>query len=79
MYTHMQEDSGFIAVSTNKLIVYGSYSSMMNPSVCVEAVERLGKSDQQLFTQRNVVKQLYIYNRSISERERQVMYRIVCH
>ena len=41
--TCIQEDSGFIAVSTNKLIVYGSYSSTMNPSVCVEAVERLGK------------------------------------
>lgn len=39
----VQEGSGFVAVSTNKLIVYGSYSSTMNPSVCVEAVERLGK------------------------------------
>ena len=39
----VQEGSGFIAVCTSKLIVYGSYSSTMNPSVCVEAVERLGK------------------------------------
>ena len=38
----VQEGSGFIAVSTNKLIVYGSYSSAMNPSICVEAVERVG-------------------------------------
>lgn len=38
----VQEGSGFIAVSTNKLIVYGSYSSAMNPSICVEAVEGVG-------------------------------------
>ena len=40
---YVQEGSGFIAVSTNKLIVYGSYSSAMNPGVCVEAVERVGR------------------------------------
>lgn len=38
----IQEGSGFIAVNTNKLIVYGSYSSAMNPSICVEAVEGVG-------------------------------------
>ena len=43
IHMHIQEGSGFIAVNTTKLIVYGSYSSTMSPSVCVEAVERLGK------------------------------------
>ena len=33
-----------MAVQTGKLVVIGSYSSSMYPSVCVEAVEKLGKS-----------------------------------
>ena len=37
-----QEGSGFVAVQTSSYIVYGSYSSSMFPSVCVEAVEKLG-------------------------------------
>ena len=39
----LQEGSGFVAVKTGSLIVFGSYSSVMFPSVCVEAVERLGE------------------------------------
>ena len=42
-HTHTQEGSGFVAVRTGNLIVFGSYSSSMFPSVCVEAVERLGE------------------------------------
>lgn len=38
-----QEGSGFVAVRTGSLVVFGSYSSSMFPSVCVEAVERLGE------------------------------------
>lgn len=34
--------SGFAAVKTDNFIIYGSYSSSMFPSVCVEAVESLG-------------------------------------
>ena len=39
----MQEGSGFVAVKTGNLVIFGSYSSSMYPSVCVEAVEKLGK------------------------------------
>ena len=39
----LQEGSGFIAVKTNTMIVFGTYSSSMYPSVCVEAVEKLGE------------------------------------
>ena len=39
----LQEGSGFVAVKTGSLIIFGSYSSVMFPSVCVEAVERLGE------------------------------------
>ncbi|XP_065906724.1 profilin-4-like [Dysidea avara] len=35
--------SGFIAVRTTTLIIFGSYSSSMYPAVCVEAVEKLGE------------------------------------
>jgi len=38
-----QEGSGFVAARTGSLVVFGSYSSSMFPSVCVEAVERLGE------------------------------------
>ena len=38
----MQENSGFIAVLTKLYVVYGSYSSSMCPSICVEIVERMG-------------------------------------
>ncbi|KAL5457200.1 hypothetical protein EMCRGX_G034445 [Ephydatia muelleri] len=38
-----KEGSGFVAVQTSSYIVYGSYSSSMFPSVCVEAVEKLGE------------------------------------
>ena len=38
----MQESSGFVAVRTKHYIIYGSYSTSMYPSVCVEAVENLG-------------------------------------
>ena len=39
----LQEGSGFVAVKTGSLVIFGSYSSVMFPSVCVEAVERLGE------------------------------------
>ena len=39
----VQEGSGFVAVKTGNLMLFGSYSSSMYPSVCVEAVEKLGK------------------------------------
>ena len=39
----LQEGSGFIAVKTSTMIVFGTYSSSMYPSVCVEAVEKLGE------------------------------------
>lgn len=35
-----------MAVRTKGLVVFGSYSSTMFPSVCVEAVEKLGQSLQ---------------------------------
>ena len=35
--------SGFVAVRTDRYIIFGSYSSAMYPSVCVEAVESLGE------------------------------------
>lgn len=35
-------DSGFICVKTDSFLVFGSYSSQMYPSVCSEAVEKLG-------------------------------------
>ena len=38
----IQEGSGFVAVQTSSYVVYGSYSSSMFPSVCVEALEKLG-------------------------------------
>lgn len=38
-----KEGSGFVAVRTGSMIVFGSYSSAMHPSVCVEAVEKLGE------------------------------------
>ena len=38
----LQEGSGFVAVRTGTLVIFGSYSSSMYPSVCVEAVEKLG-------------------------------------
>ena len=34
-----QSRSGFIAVHTSTLIIFGSYSSSMYPAVCVEAVD----------------------------------------
>ncbi|XP_064405154.1 profilin-4-like isoform X2 [Halichondria panicea] len=37
-----KEGSGFIAVKTNSMVIFGTYSSSMYPSVCVEAVEKLG-------------------------------------
>lgn len=43
----LQEGSGFVAVKTGSLVIFGSYSSVMFPSVCVEAVERLGELDSQ--------------------------------
>ena len=42
----LQEGSGFVAVKTGSLVIFGSYSSVMFPSVCVEAVERLGELDR---------------------------------
>lgn len=42
---HHQSRSGFIAVRTSTLIIFGSYSSSMYPAVCVEAVEKLGKGE----------------------------------
>ena len=46
LYTvYHQSRSGFIAVCTSTLIIFGSYSSSMYPAVCVEAVEKLGKGD----------------------------------
>ena len=32
-----------MAAVSGQLVLYGSYSSSMNPSVCVEAVEKMGK------------------------------------
>ena len=45
MYYIIQSRSGFIAVRTSTLIIFGSYSSSMYPAVCVEAVEKLGKGN----------------------------------
>ena len=45
MHCIIQSRSGFIAVRTSTLIIFGSYSSSMYPAVCVEAVEKLGKGD----------------------------------
>ncbi len=39
---YFQEGSGFVAVMTKSMVVFGTYSSSMYPSVCVEAVEKLG-------------------------------------
>ena len=44
MSVHLKEGSGFVAVKTCSMIVFGSYSSSMYPSVCVEVVEKLGKT-----------------------------------
>lgn len=38
----LQGESGFICVKCDSLLVFGSYSSQMYPSVCSEAVEKLG-------------------------------------
>ena len=44
LFCHMQDGgSGFVAVRTDRYIIFGSYSSAMYPSVCVEAVESLGE------------------------------------
>ena len=51
----------------------------MNPSVCVEAVEKFGKSDHSSREKYIMIKLLYIYNRSILERKRQIMYKDLCH
>nr|WAQ15594.1 profilin 3 [Halisarca dujardinii] len=37
-----KENSGFVASLTKLYIVYGSYSSSMCPSICVEIVEKVG-------------------------------------
>ena len=37
-------NSGFVAIKTDHFIIYGSYSSTMFPSVCVEAMESLGRN-----------------------------------
>ena len=47
-YCIIQSRSGFIAVCTSTLIIFGSYSSSMYPAVCVEAVEKLSKSVSKL-------------------------------
>ncbi len=44
LFCHKQDGgSGFVAVRTDRYIIFGSYSSAMYPSVCVEAVESLGE------------------------------------
>lgn len=43
-YVQIQEGSGFVAIKTNSMVVFGTYSSSMYPSVCVEAVEKLGEN-----------------------------------
>ena len=39
----LKGNSGIIVVRTATLMIVGMYSSEMSPSVCVEAVERLGR------------------------------------
>lgn len=39
----IQPDGGLIAVKTNAFILIATYKVGMYPSVCVEAVEKLGK------------------------------------
>ena len=70
---HKQEGSGFIAVSTSKLIVFGSYSSTMNPSVCVEAVERLGKTFEFTMIHSDVCMHDLLF-RSVFQRKRKIVY-----
>ena len=43
MCIDLQKSGGFIAVVSGQLIVCGSYSSAMSPSVCVEALEMMGE------------------------------------
>ena len=40
---HFQENRGLVLVKTLTLLVIATYSDSMYPSVCVEAVEKLGK------------------------------------
>ena len=42
-YVHFQENRGLVLVKTLTLLVIATYSDSMYPSVCVEAVEKLGK------------------------------------
>ena len=38
-----QKSGGVVAMVSGQLIVCGSYSAVMSPSVCVEAVQRMGE------------------------------------
>ncbi|XP_064405153.1 profilin-4-like isoform X1 [Halichondria panicea] len=48
-----KEGSGFIAVKTNSMVIFGTYSSSMYPSVCVEAVEKLDSDIEEIVDIRN--------------------------
>lgn len=39
----MQDNSGIIVVRTATLLLVATYSPEMSPSICVEAVEKLGQ------------------------------------
>ncbi|OXB55587.1 hypothetical protein ASZ78_005136 [Callipepla squamata] len=43
-------DGGLVAVKTNSLILIATYRAGMHPSVCVEAVEKLGKTTTWTFS-----------------------------
>ena len=39
-----QDKIGLVLVKTSSLIVMGTYNDNMFPSICVEAIEKLGKA-----------------------------------
>jgi len=41
---YLQENRGLVLVKTLTLLVIATYTDSMFPSVCVEAVEKLGKT-----------------------------------
>ena len=44
-FVQFQESRGLVLVKTITLLLIATYSDSMFPSVCVEAVEKLGKNN----------------------------------